>query len=100
MSYIISSGGTEHSMLWGKGHYIIWETGHSILWDPEHLSSGIWNSYSLGSGTSSGIRDIGKGTRYPLGSGPVILWDHAIWEMRYNLLGDLLTFSRGTGKTS
>ena len=38
---------TGHSILWDPGHFIIWETGHSILWE-----------------------EI-----YPLGSGPLILWD-------------------------
>ena len=40
--------------------------GSLILWKMDHLSSGIR--------TSSGKRDMGNGTRYPLGFGPLILW--------------------------
>ena len=36
-----------------------------ILWDPDHLSSGIRDILW--------IRDMGKGTRYPLGSGPLFV---------------------------
>ena len=38
---------TGHSILWEKGHFILWEMGNSILWQ----------------------------RFYPLGIGPLILWD-------------------------
>ena len=63
-----------------------------ILWESGHLSSGNRTTYPLGFGTSSGKRDMGNGTLYPLGIGPLILWETGIsilWEsgkgeMRYN----------------
>ena len=94
----------------GDRTLFFWETGHFIVWDPDHLtsgirdiflgngtfyplgrnlSSGIRTAYPLGSGTPSGKRTVGNGPGYPLGSGPgyplgSVLWDRAIWEMRYN----------------
>ena len=73
--------GTFQNCFRGEGTLILWETGHSILhgndfflWESDHLSS--W------------IRDIlwvtghGNGTRYPLGFGPIILWETSSsnWE--------------------
>ena len=109
-------------ILWESGHFILWESDHLssgnrttyslgigtfpgkrdilssgndfILWESGHLSSGNRTTYPLGFGTSSGKRDMGNGTLYPLGIGPLILWETGIsilWEsgkgeMRYNRL--------------
>ena len=70
-----------HSILWGKGQFIIWETRNSIPW--ERFSENP-TTYPLGIGTSSGKLDVGNGQRHSLGFGPLILWETAIWEMRYN----------------
>ena len=57
---------------------ILWETGHIILWESDHLFSGNWTAFPLGSGISSGKRDTlssGNWTTYFLGIGPYFLWD-------------------------
>ena len=98
-------------ILWESGHFILWESDHLssgnrttyslgigtfpgkrdilssgndfILWESGHLSSGNRTTYPLGFGTSSGKRDMGNGTLYPLGIGPLILWETGnsiLWE--------------------
>ena len=63
---------TGHSILWEQFFHL--EIGPLIIWELDHLTSGNRTS-------SFGIRDIlwetghGNGTRYPLGFGPLILWE-------------------------
>ena len=83
-------------IVWEKGQ---WETGHFkifqgrrdtlfsvkrdilpsgndfILWKSDHLSSGHQTTYPLGFRASSGKWDMGNGTGYPLGFGPLNLWE-------------------------
>ena len=63
-----------------------------ILWESDHLSSGNRTTYPLGIGPlilwDSG-HPLGNMTCYPLGFGPLILvgnilWESGIWEMRCN----------------
>ena len=49
--------GTFQNVSREKGHFILWETGHSTLWE----------------------------RNFPLGIGPLILWDSGIWESVFNL---------------
>ena len=84
-------------------HFILWETGHStfcersslgigqlILFEPDHLSSGNWTTYPPGFETSSGKRDMGNETRYPLGFGPLILWETSSWNREFGRWGATL----------
>ena len=68
---------TGHSVLWGKVQFIIWETGPTILWKRFVL----WESNHLSSGKRT--------TLYPLGFGPLILWENAIWILVSLLLSQL-----------
>ena len=75
---------TGHSVLWGKVQFIIWETGHTILWKRFILLESDC-TYPLGFWTSSGKWT----TLYPLGFGPLILWENAIWILVSLLLSQL-----------
>ena len=68
--------GTFQNVSGETGNFILWEAGHLNLWERlDHITSWNRTTFPLGSGTSSGNRDMGNGTRFPLGFGPLIPWE-------------------------
>ena len=67
---------TRHSMLWEKGHFfsgnrdILPSGNHFFLWESDHFFSEIRDI----------LWETGHGTRYPIGFGPLILWESGILE--------------------
>ena len=88
---MLSSGIQDH--LYSGIRDIVWDSGHGKR---TTLFSGIQTTYeyTLGSGTSFGIWDMGFGPRYSLGSRPLILWDpghrlgYGTWETDPAILWD------------
>ena len=72
-----NGNGTFENVSEEQGHFILWETGHSTPWE-RFFTLGIGTPYPLGIGPlilwDSG-HPLGNGTRYPLGFGPLILWE-------------------------
>ena len=67
----------HQKVIGGDGTLILWESEHFIVWESDHLPSGNRTAYHLGSGTFSWEtgHSILLERFYPMGIGPLILWD-------------------------